>query len=86
MSYINAKEVLPKWLLDEVRSYAGEGLLYIPPTQPTRGAWGSKSGARQMLEDRNREIQAKKKEGMTVADLAQEYHLSTDTIKRILYR
>ena len=86
MSYINAKEVLPTWLLDEVRSYVGEGLLYIPPAKISRREWGSKSGAKQMLEDRNKEIRRKKREGMTVLALAEEYHLSADTIKRILYR
>ncbi|MBQ7775565.1 MAG: hypothetical protein IJ379_06560 [Lachnospiraceae bacterium] len=86
MSYINAKEVLPKWLLEEVRSYVGEGLIYIPPGQPVRRAWGSKSGAKKMLEDRNNEIRAKKSQGMTVSCLAEEYNLSTETIKRILYR
>lgn len=86
MSYINAKEVLPKKLLDEVRSYVGEGLLYIPPNQSTRREWGSKSGAKQMLEARNKEIRRKKSMGVTVSCLAQEYNLSAETIKRILYR
>lgn len=86
MSYINAKEVLPKWLLEEVRSYVGDGLLYIPPDKSTQRVWGSKSGVKQMLEKRNEEIRRKKREGMTIAALAGEYHLSIDTIKRILYR
>lgn len=86
MSYINAKEVLPQWLLEEVRSYVGDGLIYIPPGQPVRKAWGSRSGAKQMLEDRNKEIRRKKGEGVTVVSLAEEYNLSQDTIKRILYR
>ena len=86
MSYINAKEVLPKRLLDEVRSYTGDGLIYIPPEKPSRREWGSKSGAKQMLETRNNEIQRKKRAGATIHALAEEYNLSIDTIKRILYR
>ncbi len=86
MSYINAKEVLPKKLLDEVRSYTGDGLIYIPPEKPSCRAWGSKSGARQMLEQRNSEIRKKKNEGATIHALSEEYYLSIDTIKRILYR
>lgn len=85
MSYINAKKVLPGWLLEEVRSYTGDGLVYIPP-EHSRREWGSKSGARQLLEARNNEIRRKKKEGRTVLQLAGEYNLSEDTIKRILYR
>ena len=86
MSYINAKEVLPKRRLDEVRSYTGDGLIYIPPKEATRRAWGSKSGAKQMLEERNSEIRKKKSTGATIHALAEEYRLSIDTIKRILYK
>ncbi len=86
MSYINAKNVLPGWLLKEVRSYTGDGLVYIPPEQSSRREWGSKSGARQMYEARNNEIRRKKKDGRTVLQLAGEYNLSEDTIRQILYR
>ena len=86
MSYINAEKVLPEWLIEEIRSYAGEGLIYIPPVNSSRRKWGSRSGARQMLEARNNEIRMKKSEGVTVSQLAKEYHLCEDTIKRIIYR
>lgn len=86
MSYINAEKVLPKWLVEKIRSYVGEGLIYIPPDNASRREWGSRSGARQMLEARNNEIRKKKHAGVTVSKLAKEYHLSEDTIKRIIYR
>ncbi len=86
MSYINAEKVLPRWLIEEIRSYAGDGLVYIPPANPSRRKWGSKSGARQMFEARNNEIRRKKSTGATVSQLAEEYHLSEDTIRRIIYR
>ncbi len=86
MSYINAEKVLPAGLIDEIRSYTGGGLIYIPPDKTARREWGSKSGAKQMLETRNNEIRQKKREGMSVSQLADEYNLSEDTIKRILYR
>lgn len=86
MSYINAEKVLPDWLIHQVRSYVGDGLIYIPPETQTRRAWGSKSGAKELLEARNLEIRIKKQEGISISRLALEYHLSEDTIKRILYR
>ena len=86
MSYINAKKVLPEWLIEQVRSYAGDGLIYIPPDKGSRRAWGSKSGARQMLEKRNNEIRAKKQDGASIATLAKEYCLAEETVKRILYK
>lgn len=86
MSYINAEKVLPEWLVGEIRNYVGDGLIYIPPVNASRRKWGSRSGARQMFEVRNNEIRTKKSAGATVSQLAQEYHLSEDTIKRIVYR
>lgn len=86
MSYINAEKVLPAWLIEEIRSYTGGGLVYIPPDKSARCEWGSKSGAKQMLEARNNEIRLKKSSGVTISCLAKEYNLSEDTIKRILYR
>ena len=46
MSYINAEKVLPAWLIDEIRNYTGDGLIYIPPDKSIRREWGSKSGAK----------------------------------------
>lgn len=86
MSYINAEKVLPEWLVAQIRSYIGDGLIYIPPGNSSRRAWGSRSGARQMLDARNNEIRTKKDAGVTVSQLAKEYHLCEDTIKRIIYR
>ena len=86
MSYINAEKVLPEWLVEEIRGYVGEGLIYIPLINSSRRAWGSRSGARQILEARNNEIRMKKNAGVTVSQLAKEYHLCEDTIKRIIYR
>ncbi len=86
MSYINAEKVLPPRLIDEIRSYTGDGLIYIPPDRSCRREWGSKTGTREMLEARNNEIRLKKSSGETISRLAGEYNLSEDTIKRILYR
>ncbi len=86
MSYINAQKVLPEWLIETIRSYAGDGLIYIPPVDSSRKKWGSRSGAREMFDARNNEIRRKKIAGFTVSQLADEYHLSEDMIRRILYR
>lgn len=86
MSYINAEKVLPEWLVDIIRSYTGDGLIYIPPEQSSRRKWGSKSGARQMLAERNNEIRNKRSTGVTISHLAEEYNLAEETIRSILYR
>lgn len=86
MSYINAEKVLPGWLIETLRSYVGDGLIYIPPVDSSRRTWGSKSGARQMFDARNSEIRRKRIAGATISQLADEYHLSEDMIRRIIYR
>lgn len=45
MKYINAEEILPKELFNQIKRYAAGKLLYIP-TDNKKKAWGEKSGAR----------------------------------------
>jgi Mor family transcriptional regulator len=49
-------------------------------------SWGTKTSTREQLSKRNNEIREKKKSGATIEKLMQEYHLSYDTIKSIVYR
>lgn len=60
MSYINAEKVLPTWLIDEIRNYISDGLIYIPPAKPLRKEWGSKSGIKELLAERKMKFVIKK--------------------------
>lgn len=84
MNYENAKDVLPDELLKQVQSYAAGKLLYVPIKEESKG-WGEISGYRLKLLKRNRMICNKYANGMTVSELADEYFLSLDSIKKILY-
>ena len=84
MKYENAKEILPEALLKEVQKYAGGKLLYIPVENETKG-WGEASGYRQKLLKRNVMICNRYKSGVTLSELAEEYFLSLDSIKKIVY-
>ncbi len=68
----------------EVQKYASGKLLYIPAGEEKR-AWGAASGYREQLQRRNRMIRNKYAHGRTVSELADEYFLSLDSIKKILY-
>ena len=57
MKYINAKTVLPPWLVRELQRYLQGGYLYIPADQSRPKRWGEVSGYRQELQQRNRQIQ-----------------------------
>lgn len=84
MRYENASDVLPAELLREVQKHAAGKLLYIP-VGDDRKAWGEASGYREQLLKRNRMIRNKYAHGVTLSELADEYFLSLDTIKKIIY-
>lgn len=84
MKYENAKELLPEGLLKEVQKYAGGKLLYIPVENESK-SWGEVSGYRQKLLKRNVMISNRYKAGATLSELAEEYFLSLDSIKKIVY-
>lgn len=86
MKYRNATEIFPDELLKEIQKYSSGELVYIPKTTE-RNNWGANSGARTFYMQRNSEIRSKfHHERRKLSELAEEYNLSADTIKRIVYR
>ena len=83
ISYINAEEVLPKELLDQVRQYVSGTALYIPG-ETERQPWGSRSGAREALARRNGAIREAYQSGVSVKELCDAYYLSSDSIRKII--
>lgn len=82
----NASEVLPDELLKEIQKYAAGETLYIP-SDGSRKKWGSGSGARVYYSQRNEEIREKYFQyKMNLEILAEEYGLSVETIRKIVYR
>ena len=85
MAYINGKEVLPEELLKEIQKQFKGGIIYIPDTDETRKPGGSNTETKRILDKRNFEIRTKKLSGVSIKELMEEYHLSYDSIKKILY-
>ncbi|MBQ3514059.1 MAG: hypothetical protein IJA32_09735 [Lachnospiraceae bacterium] len=85
MKYRNAAHILPDELLREIQKYTEGEAIYIPKKEEKR-KWGEGSGARKYYEERNKKICAEYKAGKTVDELAKEYHLSIESIRRIVYR
>lgn len=85
MKYKNAKQVLPKELMKEVQQYIQGEYLYVPKAAGNRKKWGDNSGYRRELSNRNDQIRQAYKNGMTIQDLAEDCHLSENTIKKIVY-
>ena len=84
-SYINADSLLPPELIEEIQKYVQGSLVYIPRPRKHRLGWGRKNGTREFLDQRNAAIRAAKAQGRGIEDLADEYALSPDGIRKILY-
>ena len=84
MKYRNASEILPDPLLKELQKYAGGETLYVPAAGARR-AWGEGSGSRRYYAQRNEEIRQKFRRGIKVDALAEEYGLSEERVRKILY-
>lgn len=84
MKYEHAGDVLPEELLREVQKYAAGRLLYFPAGDDKK-AWGASNGYREQLQKRNLMIRNKYAHGVTIAEIADEYYLSLDSVKKIIY-
>lgn len=85
MNYVNAGIILPDNLVVEIQKYIQGGYLYIPSQGQTRKKWGESSGNRDYIRNRNEDICEKYKDGCKIKDLAGEFFLSIDSIKKIVY-
>lgn len=80
---MNAREVLPEELVKEIQKYVKGKHIYIPQTE--RQKWGSATGIRVDMEQRNEEISQKYYGGASIVDLAEYYMLSEERIRGIIY-
>lgn len=85
MGYVKANDVLPKELLIEIQKYVQGNTLYIPKEKENRIKWGTNSGERKRIIQRNARIKEKFRVGTTITQLANDFFLSTETIKSIVY-
>ncbi|MCR8658699.1 CD3324 family protein [Paenibacillus endoradicis] len=86
MEYINADVVLPEELLKEVQKYINGGMIYIPKPKGLRKGWGVNSGHRTYLTQRNDQIRESFLQGANIHQLSDQYFLSCDSIKKIVYK
>ncbi|KOS67960.1 hypothetical protein AEA09_04910 [Lysinibacillus contaminans] len=85
MKYTNAQKVLPEKLILEIQKYVQGETLYIPKPEKDYQKWGTSSGTRQRLDYRNAAIRDAFTKGTRIEQLAQEFYLSVETIKKIVY-
>ncbi len=85
MSYINAEDVLPKNLIDEIQKYIDGQLMYIPRKNENVLSWGEKNGTKVKLAERNQMIVNRFYSGETITELSQAYYLSEKRIQGIIH-
>ncbi|KQX51701.1 MULTISPECIES: CD3324 family protein [Paenibacillus] len=86
MSYKNGKDVLPPNLLKQLQEYIQGEIVYIPKKEQKRAGWGENNGTRIIIERRNREIFRLYQTGSTVMELIKVFHLSEDSIRKIIVK
>ena len=84
MKYKNAQDILPDQLLRELQKYVSGETLYVPGPRKKR-EWGEKSGARRFYQERNERILAMFRQGHNLEEIADEFNLSVDSIRKIVY-
>ena len=84
MKYRNAKDIFPEHLLKQIQKYVSGETIYIPAGVEKKD-WGETSGYQQFIRERNAAIREAFQNGTTIDALMEQYSLSYDTIKRIVY-
>jgi len=85
MKYQNADVIFPASLLAEMQKYVQDGIIYIPKAKENRKKWGENTGYRKYVEERNSIIRSKFQTTDNIHNLADEYNLSVETVKKIVY-
>ncbi|MGP4061861.1 CD3324 family protein [Halobacillus sp. H74] len=85
MKYVNANNIIPEELITELQKYIQGETLYIPKPRAMHKKWGTSSGARKKINERNSKIKQSFYDGYSISELAEKYFLSPETIKKIVY-
>ena len=84
MKYYNTQNVLPEEVIEIIQKYVDGGYIYIPKKDNEHKAWGENNGTKNSFRVRNIEIYNKHIAGVSVIQLAKEYYLSEQSIRRII--
>ena len=85
MSYVNATDVLPRFLVEEIQKYVDGQLLYVPRRNENSLSWGEKNGTKEKLAERNQKIVNGYYSGQTIEELSKTYYLSEKRIQGLIH-
>ena len=84
MKYRNANSILPDELIERLQEYVQGEYIYVPIKNKFR--LGSKTSYKEELEKRDAHIYIKSLEGFSNSQLAESFHLSESSIRRIIIK
>ena len=84
MRYIKAEDILPEEVIRQIQQYADGVTVYIPRRAENRRGWGCGTGYRRELAERNSQIIRQHCQGVSIPALAERYHLTEKSIRRII--
>ena len=83
MKYKNAKNILPEELIIQIQKYIQGDIIYIP-IQRNKVSWGEKSGAKDAIHSRNKEIFELYNKGYSLEEIQGIFNLSESSIRKII--
>ena len=84
MKYEKAENILPRRVVEIIQKYMDGGYIYIPRKNENKKSWGSNTDTKRYLNVRNKNIYNKYCTGISVKDLAEQYFLTENSIRRII--
>jgi len=84
MKYLKAQNVLPNEIITIIQEFIDGEFLYIPRKSGEQRSWGEKSGTKDALSARNKQIYIDYKSGIRITQLCESYYLSEQSIRRII--
>jgi Mor family transcriptional regulator len=84
VTYKNGEVILPPDLLKKLQEYVQGEIIYVPKKDKRRSGWGEICGTKMIILKRNQEIYQGYKNGARISELALNYYLSEDSIKKIV--
>ena len=81
----NIETILPKELLYEIQRYIQGKSVYIPKQKNNHKKWGDITQSKNITSIRNDEIRSAFRDGLTIDYLCEQYSLSPESIKKIVY-
>jgi len=84
VKYLNGKVILPEELIQQIQNYAEGIYVYIPKRDTVKSKWGDRTNYRSEMDLRNKNIYDKYLEGVMIPRIADCYHLSLQSVRRIV--